>query len=862
MAEPGTTADVEQSAPARRRPRTRTTMLAIVVTILLGIFLPPFVNVNRYRGKIANSISAAVGRPVSVGSLELRLLPQPGFDLHNLEVGDDPTISNEYLLRADDVTAYLRLSSLWRGRLEIARLSLTDPSLNVVRAEDGRWNLETLLSRTTQVPSAPTAQAHPERARRRFPYIEATGGRINFKFGLEKKAFTFTEADFALWLASENNWNMRLEAKPIRVDTRVTDTGMLKMEGSFQRNSTLRYTPVKFNLTWRDGQLGQTTKLLTGRDHGWRGGTQFELSATGTPADLAITSDLRVDDFRRYDIFSGGAMRLTAHCTGHYLAGEEKLNQFSCDGPVGKGSVQLSGTVQRMHQPFFDLSMSGHDISLNSVMAFVRHSKRDLPEDLSAMGTTDFAFQARRAMDPEAKTLWSGGGTTDGLVLHSQALGPDLAIGKLTYTMALQAPEKPKRTMRAARIAPPVAPPAEVDEFRLAVAAFPLALGGLTPTNAQATVTGQGFNVAIAGDTELSRALQVARALGIDIPKVDANGAAKLDLHVDGHWTGFQEPTVSGTAQFKNVHADIPGVIETVLVNTGSATFDAQMLTLQNVSAGFASGPNFSGSVSVPRNCAEPCAMTFVVHADELSPERLDHLLNPKLRNKPWYNFFMPRPADQTNPLTTASATGQFTVDRWNMEGMIAARLTGTIKIEEERASVGDMHADFLGGQYTGEWSGDFSGNRPVFTGKGTLTHVNLAQLSAAMQEPWATGTADLSYQLKMTGINPDELKGSASGIGDFTIKDGTLRRMGLDNKSALKVTKLEGTLELRDGNFAVSDAKLQSGTAVYTLQGTASWSRELNFKLSDAAHAYTFTGTLARPEVKPAPATEAALKP
>jgi uncharacterized protein involved in outer membrane biogenesis len=74
-------------------------MLAIVVAILLGIFLPPLINVNRYRGDIAGSISNAVGRPVTVGQVELRLLPQPGFDLHNVEVGDDPSISAEYRMR-------------------------------------------------------------------------------------------------------------------------------------------------------------------------------------------------------------------------------------------------------------------------------------------------------------------------------------------------------------------------------------------------------------------------------------------------------------------------------------------------------------------------------------------------------------------------------------------------------------------------------------------------------------------------------------------------------------------------------------------------------------------------------------------
>ena len=66
------------------------------------------------------SISAAVGRSVDIGSVHLRLLPRPGFDLENLVVYDDPAFGAEPMLRAGEVTADLRLTSLVRGRLEIA----------------------------------------------------------------------------------------------------------------------------------------------------------------------------------------------------------------------------------------------------------------------------------------------------------------------------------------------------------------------------------------------------------------------------------------------------------------------------------------------------------------------------------------------------------------------------------------------------------------------------------------------------------------------------------------------------------------------------------------------------------------------
>ena len=120
-------------------------------------------------------------------SVKLRLLPQPGFDLENFVIHDDPAFGAEPMLRAQEVTASLRLTSLLRGRLEIARLNLTEPSLNLVRNAEGHWNLENLVERAAKIPVAPTSKAKTER-RPGFPYIEADRGRINFKFGSGKKA--------------------------------------------------------------------------------------------------------------------------------------------------------------------------------------------------------------------------------------------------------------------------------------------------------------------------------------------------------------------------------------------------------------------------------------------------------------------------------------------------------------------------------------------------------------------------------------------------------------------------------------------------------------------------------------------------
>src|SRR5262249_50419492 len=137
---------------------------------------------------------------------------------------DDPAYSGEPMLHADSATALIRLSSLWRGKLEISRLSFDYPNLNLVRNEAGKWNMAALVERAQQFPSAPTANRKPEQ-RPRFPYIEADGGRVNLKLGMNKTPYALADADFAFWQESEQQWGLRLEARPIRTDADLHDTG-------------------------------------------------------------------------------------------------------------------------------------------------------------------------------------------------------------------------------------------------------------------------------------------------------------------------------------------------------------------------------------------------------------------------------------------------------------------------------------------------------------------------------------------------------------------------------------------------------------------------------------------------------------
>src|ERR1700688_5069098 len=128
-------------------------MMALVALVLLLFLFRP--GVYRLRNRIAASIGNALGRRVDIDNVRLRLLPRPGFDLEGLVIYDDPEFSAEPMIRAQDVSAAIRFRSLFRGRLEIATLSATEPSINLVRNHQGRWNLASLLKRILRIPAAP-----------------------------------------------------------------------------------------------------------------------------------------------------------------------------------------------------------------------------------------------------------------------------------------------------------------------------------------------------------------------------------------------------------------------------------------------------------------------------------------------------------------------------------------------------------------------------------------------------------------------------------------------------------------------------------------------------------------------------------
>jgi AsmA family/AsmA-like C-terminal region len=833
----------------------------ILLVVLLAVLVPPLVNVNRYRKRVVEAISRSLGRDVTASRIALRLLPRPGIVLSDFVVAEDPSYGAEPMLRADSVTAFLRLTSLWRGRLEIGTLDLDSPSLNLVRRSDGHWNLEELVERASQVASAPTTEARPE-VRPRFPYVEASSGRINFKLGEVKKAFAFTDADFALWLESENQWGIRLEARPMRTDVDVHDTGTLKLDGHFQRASSLRKTPLNLKLTFSGGPLGQLTKLIYGRDRGWRGIVRSNASLTGTPAALGVTLDAQIDNFRRYDIALGEPMRLLVHCTATYSSPEEALHDLRCESPVGAGVIDIRGNAQGWAGGAYDFSVAADRIPAARIVAFARHAKKDLPADLTATGEFEGVFAVRR--QPGGTPVWVGGGRTNLLALQSGVLKQDLQIGTIEVAIpSAAAPIRPHpRRSASRRVMPPVPSP----ELRFLVKPFPLPLGALSPATASAEFDTDHYSLTLKGEAEMSRLLNMAKAMGVGTPGVGLAGIAQIDLNLAGTWVGFAPPDTSGNVQLRSVTAELQGVAEPLLISSAAATLANQQVTVTSFTAGFAKGPEISGSASFPVHCTAPesCTLHFDVRSDDASLARLNQLVNPSYFNRPWYHLLEIGQRHQ-DALLKLHASGHVSSARFEVGTAVANNVSATVELDAGKLRVRDLRADLLGGHHNGTWIGDFTVAPPTYSGTGSITRVSMAQVATLMHDNWATGEVGAQYSLAIRGVDRASLRDSATGTADFTWNDGSLRHVVLDGRGApLAFSNFRGKVGLAHGMFTLADCKLQSGGANYTVKGTASYNRSLALRLERAGgHSYVISGPLDKPRIQtlPTPSAQAALR-
>ena len=822
----------DTASKERVRGRLRIALAAIAVLVLL-LVVPPLINVSHYKGRITRLISQSLARPVRLSSVQVRLLPWPGFEISNLSVAEDPAYGAEPVLYANQVIASIRLLALLRGRVEIGKISVDLATLNLVRAGPGRWNLDPLF-RTAAEKAEPSSGA---RRAPRLPYLEATDSRIDFKNGVEKLPFSLVNADLSFWQESSGEWRIRLRAQPARTDVSLhqEETGIVRIEASVRRAPSLSQMPLHLDLDWREAQLGQLARIITGSDPGWRGDLTGELHLNGTADAAQITMRLRAAGVHRAEFTPASPLDFDANCAFIYHYAQRSLQNLACDSPLGDGSVHLTGEMPGHAAPP-RLSVVLDRIPVAAGLAALRILRSGLASDLDAKGSVSgkivYAVAAPNSAQPTkpARPLrkhpakaapdesgpLNGAFTVSNFVLSGGGLTRPLIAPKITLQPVIAAQGAPQA------LAGTVAIPA----------------GGAVPLEFNLRLSLAGYRVAVRGQTSFARAREIARAVGIPAADALASLAGEpfaLDLTAAGPWlppeqfslTNGASPesapiasppqqssappaipasitpasdTLIGTVTLRNANWKADYLANHLVISDATLHFDNASLRWDPLA--FTYGPlQGTASLTVPLDCppaqqsdqqsAQPpepsCPTQFQVHFGDLDAAAVQTTLLGAREKGTLLSDLIDRFHPSSAP-PWPQLEGTVTADSLLLGPVTLLQVSAALRILPASAQIASFDAGLLGGTIhaTGSLQKPATDqDKPDYTFDGEFQKVNAADVGRLVGLRWTGNTLDGNGKVELTGYTGKDFASSARGTLHFETRQGAIA--ALEPASALK---------------------------------------------------------------------------
>jgi uncharacterized protein involved in outer membrane biogenesis len=130
----------------RRRRGTSAWIIAILLVVValpvvIGLAIYGFVDPNDFKPRIAESVRAATGRDIALdGPIRIGFSATPTLQAERVRLSNPPGFSRPDMATLAKVEAKLALWPLLRGRVEIIRLTLTEPNLLLETDAKGQSN--------------------------------------------------------------------------------------------------------------------------------------------------------------------------------------------------------------------------------------------------------------------------------------------------------------------------------------------------------------------------------------------------------------------------------------------------------------------------------------------------------------------------------------------------------------------------------------------------------------------------------------------------------------------------------------------------------------------------------------------------
>jgi len=787
-------------------------------------------------------LERAFGRSVEVRHFNILLLPRPVLEAEQVSIGEDPAFGSEYFLRAERLTAGLRWSGLLRGHFEFGTLSLSRPSLVLVRNDEGAWNLERWLPPAKSTLGAgsrfygPRAQQTPSN---RLQKIDIDDGRINFKIGDEKLPFAFLGVSGSVEQVSPGRWQLQVEAQPWRSGVTLQAAGTVMVRGDVAGTSA-RLQPAEIQVHWGKASLADVLRLLRGQDYGVRGTFSLDGSAKSAgavhpqPGEWTFALQARASQIHRWDL----SERLdnpaaNVNLEGRWNAGLRIVSAERLIVETAKSNLRGSARFAANAAPAWEVRLDSAGIQAADLLAWYR------------------------AFDPNVNNAIVAEQYFTGAVVLR---GWPLEIGEAAFSSAggeVRVPglDAPVRVgafqggrQRTSLITAPIrisyAAPERPESTALLAVTTKRRSAGESKSEVSVSFmhdfSGRVGSVSMDGRTENAEAvLKVMAALGRPInhgwelagPVSAALNYQWDDAAVTKSWTGHLDVN-KGRLQ-------VAGLNQPLQLNKGRLDWK-DGLRIASVTGVEAFGATWSGRVTEAEvaDSDGSSKWNFQLRADHVDAADLDRWMGPRARPG-WLQRLLPSllGSAENNAaselLRRVNAEGDLSFDEFTLEG---------IKLDQVRASgaLHDLHLELhqaegrcAGGTLHAKLRAVFL-PRPTYDVTAELEHVDLRQVPTPnnLMERF-TGLASGIVHLTTQGVGRDELLQHLAGKGDLKLRDVEFRGWdvnasmaeGAPREGASRWASGEGTFLVRDRGIIFPGLRLE-GSEMTLLKGTMSFAQ------------------------------------
>ena len=814
---------LEELAPVIERPRRsamvrrmRWVLILVIAWVMAQVAGSALVQHTRLRGILNARLEAAFGRRIEVSRYSLNLWGRPELEASPIVVFDDPRFGNEYFLRADSLTIRIRWLSLLAGRFELGVLSLSRPSLNLVRAADGRWNIEEWLPAPSGLSGTAAPQGARNSARLRIRRIEVDAGRVNFKRGDEKLAFAFVGVTGSVEQQALGHWQVSLDASPSRAGVVLQQAGTVHVEGQLGGTSS-RLRPADLTMRWQNAAVADALRLIGGYDHGVRGSLSMTLDAHALGPTWTLGGRAEIRRLHRWDLpLRGDNPALNVQVHGEWLPESSEIDFADATLETPRSSVRGTGVVtwdparDTEERPAFVITSPG--IEMEDVLAWIRAFHPNVSEALEMHGSVGARLTlAGWPMRPVAGSLHTAGLSLEGGSLRSVLrTGP----GSIEFDREM------------ARLSP-VRIDLGGEDGALQFSGFAEERGLVAY---EGRLTGRTAKIESVTDT--------VSALGWKLPgEWSVEGPARFDLL----WNGPAETKpaqVFGEIGLDGVEIRAPFLNNPISRVRGALNLigSAQELTVNSAEA---FGGQWSGTLTLS-SLAEDAR--FSLKADRLNAEDLDLWLNPRWRQGflgsvlPFFGASGPEKIPDSLRGSGRLSVNEFAISRFEMQ-----HLSGNLAVDRRQITFQDVEADFSGGKVSGSLKADLR-ELPAYDISARFAGINLAGLAAgspAIARQFA-GVASGEIDLELHGVGRDAMLASLGCRGRAEIQPASLQgfdlfeslRAGSRRGGASAFSEVAGTFACRDDQIELSGVRMRSGDALLGASGTVDFERNADIRL------------------------------